>query len=115
VEVSTRVPEPSPTPLRDARRTADTSIDGLSVAQLSDAVQDDQHAVRPVWPSRTGESLMMSHLDLEVDDLEQATAYAVEVRVRVASCQPQEDMRVVLDPASHPFCLCVDSEDPGST
>ena len=79
------------------------------------AFQQESHYVPPVWPSRPGEPLMMSHLDLEVDDLEQATAYAVEVGAQVASFQPQEDVRVLLDPAGHPFCLYVDTGDGGDS
>ena len=75
------------------------------------AFQREPHYVRPVWPGRAGEPLMMAHLDLEVDDLEQATAYAVGVGAEVAPFQPQEDVRVLLDPAGHPFCLYVDSAD----
>ncbi|GAA2035589.1 hypothetical protein GCM10009740_28250 [Terrabacter terrae] len=73
--------------------------------------QTEPNYVRPVWPSEPGEPLMMLHLDLEVDDLEEAVAYAVEVGAQVASFQPQEDVRVMLDPAGHPFCLYVDTED----
>jgi catechol 2,3-dioxygenase-like lactoylglutathione lyase family enzyme len=75
------------------------------------AFQQEHHYARPVWPSHPGEPLMMAHLDLEVDDLGQATAYAVEVGAQVATFQPQQDVRVLLDPAGHPFCLYVDSSD----
>jgi hypothetical protein len=51
---------------------------------------------------------MMLHLDLEVDDLEAATDYALSVGAELAEVQPQEDVRVLLDPAGHPFCLYVD-------
>ncbi|HSU73460.1 MAG TPA: VOC family protein [Terrabacter sp.] len=77
--------------------------------------QTEPSYVRPVWPSEPGEPLMMLHLDLEVDDLEVAVAYAVEVGASVASFQPQEDVRVMLDPAGHPFCLYVDTVDTGDT
>jgi len=52
---------------------------------------------------------MMLHLDIEVDDLEEATAYAVSVGAEVAAFQPQTDVRVFLDPVGHPFCLYADS------
>jgi hypothetical protein len=54
---------------------------------------------------------MMLHLDLEVDDLDEAVAYAVEVGAQLAEHQPQEDVRVMLDPAGHPFCLYVDDDE----
>ena len=50
---------------------------------------------------------MMTHLDIEVDDLEAASARAVELGATVAEFQPQDDVRVHLDPAGHPFCLWV--------
>jgi hypothetical protein len=48
---------------------------------------------------------MMIHLDIEVDDLERETARAVAEGARLAEFQPQDDVRVLLDPAGHPFCL----------
>lgn len=66
--------------------------------------------VRPVWPTEPGAQQMQLHLDLEVDDLTEAVAYAVSVGAEVASYQPQEDVRVMLDPAGHPFCLYLDNK-----
>ncbi len=66
---------------------------------------------RPVWPTEAGEPQMSMHLDIEVDDLEQAVAYAIEVGAVEASYQPQNDVRVMLDPAGHPFCLYLDPDD----
>ncbi|MGO4598057.1 VOC family protein [Terrabacter sp. 2RAF25] len=71
--------------------------------------QTEPNFVRPVWPSRPGEPLMMVHLDIEVDDLEEAVAFAVGAGAEVATFQPQDDVRVMLDPAGHPFCLYVDA------
>jgi catechol 2,3-dioxygenase-like lactoylglutathione lyase family enzyme len=61
--------------------------------------------VRPVWPAVEGQQQMMLHLDLEVGDLDAAVADAVEVGATLAEYQPQDDVRVLLDPAGHPFCL----------
>ena len=47
----------------------------------------------------------MMHLDIEVDDLETAGARAVAAGAALADFQPQDDVRVYLDPAGHPFCL----------
>ncbi len=47
----------------------------------------------------------MLHLDIQVDDLEAAGAHAVEASAVLAGYQPQDDVRVYLDPAGHPFCL----------
>ena len=69
------------------------------------AFATERHYVRPVWPTVPGQPQMMSHLDLQVDDLEEAVAFAVSVGAEQASYQPQHDVRVMLDPAGHPFCL----------
>jgi catechol 2,3-dioxygenase-like lactoylglutathione lyase family enzyme len=67
---------------------------------------EDVH-VPPVWPAQPGEQLMQMHLDIEVDDLAAAVAVATEAGATVAEFQPQDDVRVLLDPAGHPFCLWV--------
>ena len=64
--------------------------------------------VTPVWPSESTAQQMMLHLDFLVDDLDRAVAHAVEAGATVASYQPQQDVRVMLDPAGHPFCLWVE-------
>ncbi|MEU9211967.1 VOC family protein [Streptomyces sp. NPDC048415] len=61
----------------------------------------------PVWPAGPGDQRMMLHLDIEVDDLAEETARAVAEGATLADYQPQEDVRVLLDPAGHPFCLWV--------
>jgi catechol 2,3-dioxygenase-like lactoylglutathione lyase family enzyme len=60
---------------------------------------------RPVWPSTDDDQQMMAHLDIEVDDLEAEVARAVAAGAEVASFQPQDHVRVCLDPVGHPFCL----------
>lgn len=60
---------------------------------------------RPTWPAGTGDQQMMMHLEVMVDDLPSAVAHAVSLGATVADHQPQEDVRVCLDPAGHPFCL----------
>ncbi len=50
---------------------------------------------------------MTSHLDIAVEDLEAGVAWAVEAGARPADFQPQEDVRVMLDPVGNPFCLFV--------
>ena len=69
--------------------------------------QAEPHYVRPVWPGADGEQLMMLHLDIEVDDLDEAGAHAVAQGAVLAEFQPQDDVRVYLDPAGHPFCLWI--------
>ena len=64
-------------------------------------------AFQTVWPGLPGEQQMQLHLDVEVTDLAAATQDAVALGATVAEYQPQEDVRVLLDPAGHPFCLYV--------
>lgn len=61
----------------------------------------------PTWPADDGDQLMMAHLDIEVDDLDTAGAHALAVGATLAEHQPQDDVRVYLDPAGHPFCLWI--------
>ena len=65
--------------------------------------------VRPVWPAHAGDPRMQVHLDIEVDDLAAATELALAAGAQLAEFQPQDDVRVCLDPAGHPFCLWVPS------
>jgi catechol 2,3-dioxygenase-like lactoylglutathione lyase family enzyme len=66
--------------------------------------------VPPVWPPIPGGQRTMMHFDIEVADLEAAVADAVALGARVADSQPQDNVRVLLDPAGHPFCLCRDDQ-----
>jgi len=59
----------------------------------------------PVWPERPDEQHKMIHLDIRVDDLDAAVAHALAAGARLAEHQPRSDLRVLLDPAGHPFCL----------
>ena len=86
---------------------------GGAVAPTEDAgynlgFQTEPHYVRPVWPAAPGRPQMSMHLEIEVDDLEEAVAHAVGVGAVEAAFQPQDTVRVMLDPAGHPFCLYVD-------
>jgi predicted enzyme related to lactoylglutathione lyase len=63
---------------------------------------------RPVWPPVEGEQRPMVHFDFQVGDLDAAVAEAVELGASVAATQPNDTVRVLIDPAGHPFCLCLD-------
>jgi hypothetical protein len=65
---------------------------------------NEQH-VAPVWPSSLFQPQQQLHLDFEVEDLDAAVAHAIELGARLADFQPQDDVRVMLDPDGHPFCL----------
>jgi catechol 2,3-dioxygenase-like lactoylglutathione lyase family enzyme len=68
-----------------------------------------QGYVPPVWPTAEGRQQMMLHVDVEVDDLDVAVADAEALGATVAQFQPQDDVRVLLDPAGHPFCLYLET------
>ena len=59
----------------------------------------------PAWP--TQEVPQQMHLDVIVDDLDKGEAAVVELGATRHEHQPGETFRVFLDPAGHPFCLCV--------
>jgi catechol 2,3-dioxygenase-like lactoylglutathione lyase family enzyme len=69
------------------------------------SIQYEPLFVRPVWPAAAGQQQMQAHLDLKVDDLVAACAHAEECGATLAEFQPQDDVRVYLDPVGHPFCL----------
>ena len=72
------------------------------------AFDDSADYVPPAWPAKDGHQRMMMHIDIAVDDLAAAVADAVELGATLSDFQPQQDVRVLLDPAGHPFCLYLD-------
>jgi catechol 2,3-dioxygenase-like lactoylglutathione lyase family enzyme len=94
-------------PLRDdtdewaTLRPADGST-GLSFQLETDHVP-------PVWPPEKGTQQMQLHLDLLVDDLEEAGALAEAAGAALLGGHEDDDeiVRVYRDPAGHPFCLFV--------
>jgi catechol 2,3-dioxygenase-like lactoylglutathione lyase family enzyme len=70
--------------------------------------QTESQYVRPTWPAGPADQQMMLHLDIEVDDLATAAEEAKSAGAQEAEFQPQDNVRVFLDPAGHPFCLYVD-------
>jgi catechol-2,3-dioxygenase len=69
--------------------------------------QTEKDYVRPVWPAEPGAQQMSVHLDIKVDDLAAAGAHAERAGATLADFQPQDGVRVYLDPDGHPFCLAV--------
>jgi catechol 2,3-dioxygenase-like lactoylglutathione lyase family enzyme len=66
--------------------------------------------VPPAWPPADGQQRPMMHFDIQVGDLDDAVDDAEKLGARVAAYQPNDNVRVLLDPAGHPFCLCKDDE-----
>lgn len=60
----------------------------------------------PEWPGQAVPQQM--HLDLMVESLDEGEAAAVGLGATKTAEQPGTSFRVFLDPAGHPFCLCVD-------
>ena len=71
--------------------------------------QLERDHVPPVWPPEPGTQQMQLHLDLEVDDLDAASAQALAAGARRLSSyvEPHERVQIFADPAGHPFCLFV--------
>jgi catechol 2,3-dioxygenase-like lactoylglutathione lyase family enzyme len=62
----------------------------------------------PTWPEEPAGQDKMLHLDIRVDDLDAAVEHAIAAGARLADHQPRDRVRVMLDPAGHPFCLFLD-------
>lgn len=67
--------------------------------------QTEPHYVPPVWPAGPDDQQMQVHLDIAVEDLAAAGEHAIAAGAILAGYQPQDEVRVYLDPAGHPFCL----------
>ncbi len=62
----------------------------------------------PSWPNESGTKQF--HLDMYVDDLDKAELSCVEAGATRPDFQPGGDRwRVLIDPAGHPFCICLRS------
>ena len=59
----------------------------------------------PRWPGQDVPQQM--HLDVVVDDLDAGQAAVLELGATKHEHQPGTSFRVFLDPAGHPFCLCL--------
>src|SRR3954447_15145357 len=74
---------------------------------ISLAFQLETDHVAPAWPANADDQQMQIHLDIEANDLDAAVTHAESLGARVAEFQPQDDVRVLIDPVGHPFCLWV--------
>ena len=59
----------------------------------------------PQWPGQ--EAPQQIHLDVVVDDLDAAETEVLALGATKADLQPGTTFRVFIDPAGHPFCLCL--------
>ncbi len=67
--------------------------------------QQVQDYTPPRWPGQDVPQQM--HLDVIVDDLDAAEAAVTALGATKPGHQPGTSFRVFLDPAGHPFCLCL--------
>ena len=90
-------------------------------AQLSDPasgfhlnIQGMPGYVPPTWPEQPEQQAKMMHFEVEVDDLEAAVALVIGAGGTQAPWQPPTRnparIRIMLDPAGHPFCLFLRGE-----
>lgn len=98
---------------REGPRPGNPATDGWAMLRspagdMKIEVQWEPRYRAPVWPGTAGEQLMMMHLDVGVADLDAGMAWALAQGARVACEQPQPEVRVMLDPEGHPFCLFPD-------
>jgi predicted enzyme related to lactoylglutathione lyase len=86
----------------------DDSDDWVTIRSADGARLMFQHATSfrpPTWPD--GQIPQQFHLDLMVDDLDAAQAYAESLGALRRRAEGEgEHFRVFLDPSGHPFCLC---------
>jgi len=72
-------------------------------------IQAEQWYEPPVWPEQPGALTKMLHFEVETSDVPAAVAFAVSLGASEAKPQPDDrdaaTLRVMLDPAGHPFCL----------
>lgn len=100
---------------REGPRPGQPPTDGWAILRSASGdqkieVQWEQHHLAPTWPGEPGQPTMMMHLDIGVADLADGVAWALEQGARLADHQPQDDVRVLLDPDGHPFCLFPDDK-----
>jgi catechol 2,3-dioxygenase-like lactoylglutathione lyase family enzyme len=98
VDVATREPPPPGAP--DAAGFAQVRLPHLTLN-----FEYEEQWSRPVWPAQPGRQNATQHLDVLVEDLPAASDWAVACGATLADSQPQDDVRVFLDPVGHPFCL----------
>lgn len=98
---------------REGPRPGRPATDGWAMLRspsgdLKMEVQWEPNYRPPVWPGVDGDQLMMMHLDIGVASLDAGVRWAEAQGATRADHQPQDDVRVMLDPEGHPFCLFVD-------
>lgn len=62
---------------------------------------------RPKWPAQKGTQQQMQHLDFYVkaEDYESEVKHAITCGAVMSEIQLTDSLKVMLDPAGHPFCI----------
>jgi len=72
-------------------------------------IQAEDGYVPPAWPEEAPAQTKMMHFEVRVSDVDAAVRRATSFGAREAPWQPPDRdatrLRVMLDPAGHPFCL----------
>lgn len=98
-----------------------TARDGAGWVQARDPLggvglnfQAEESYAPPTWPEAKAFQQKMMHFELLVDDLDAAVRVVLDAGGVEAPLQPVDRdparLRVMLDPAGHPFCLYVAGE-----
>ncbi len=98
---------------RDTPETAKGGSGWIALANPDGGValsfQAEEWYQPPVWPEQPNSLDKMIHFEVVVDDVAAAVGYVLAIGGREASPQPADrdpaQLRVMLDPAGHPFCL----------
>jgi len=101
---------------RDTPETAQGGIGWISLRNPDGGTglsfQAEEWYKPPVWPETRHALTKMMHFEVATDDVPAAVRRVIELGGREASPQPADrdpnQLRVMLDPAGHPFCLCND-------
>lgn len=76
--------------------------------QMRFLIEQESDYVLPVWPETPGEQQKQMHLDFTVSDLGAAVERAKALGAVEAAAQYNPRQWItMLDPAGHPFCLCL--------
>jgi catechol-2,3-dioxygenase len=86
-------------------RNEDDWVQLAPVGGVALAFQLAPDHVAPQWPST--EHPQQFHIDVDVPDLDAAEQQVLALGARKHDVQPGTTFRVFLDPAGHPFCLCL--------
>jgi len=98
-----------------------TARDGAGWMQLGNPdggiglnLQAEDRYQPPVWPEQAGGQAKMMHFEVLVDDLDAAVQLVVRNGGSEAAHQPSDRdrtrIRIMLDPAGHPFCIFIHGE-----